>query len=605
MRRLSILVLLFATFVSQAFAFRDIPKTSKTYPAIQNLVERKILEDKGFFRPDSSTPAILFWDILLQDAGFNPVSADFNTPLPENISEKHPLASVLREAIRRGFIDSNQKFIEFKPIKRIEAIKFLVKTKGILAPKRVSTKLKKLVSGIPPTAQYLNEVEAALASEILENKDLSPLRPYDPVSRRDFVRWIYNWHQNGELKNSELNPPAYKNPKEQKYPYQKRNNSAKPKSTPSIKIEQLFGSIPSQNEGNLDLQVFSEVFNQISRKYKFIDELDDEKKSAIVNAAIAEMVKGLDDKYSSYIEPEKAKTFIESLEGEFEGIGAYVEMIDNKFTITAPIVGSPAEKAGLKAGDTVTKVDNEDITKLNISEAINKVRGPTGTKVSLSILRKGRSMVITVTRGKIDIPPLNLKWKNSIPIIGIHQFSRDTGSKLREMLTSEVLLKKPRGIIFDLRNNPGGFLTSAVAVGEIFLDKDTKIFEVEYKTGKQIYTASRKGELLNFGKPIVFLQNKGSASASEILTAMIQDYNIGKIIGTTSLGKGTVQEVLSFSNGGNLKLTIAKWLSPKSRWINEKGVIPDTLVEDATAEQKTHKIDPQLNTAIQEILRKH
>lgn len=606
MKKLLAIVLGLFLFSSQTLAFRDISPNSELHTMVEDLVQRGLFEDKGFFRADEDVPAKFFWEVLIRDTGFDPVSATFDTPLPPNVSEDDDLAPFLREAIRRGFIDPNQKFVEFKPLKRIEVIKLLVKTKGILAPNVLSSKFQKIVSGTPPKAQYLNEVEAALASQILENKDVSPLNAYDTVSRRDFIRWIYNWHNNGELKNSNLETPEYKKSNSQQYPYQKRRSTTdteteSEKSAPMIRIEEILNqSFSSSN--NLDLQVLNEVFRQIQNKFKFTEKLDEEGTQKIINGAIAEMVKGLDDKYSTYIEPQKAEEFMENIEGKFEGIGAYVEMVNNQFTITSPIVGSPAEKAGIKAGDIVKKVNGEDISDLNIQEIINKIKGEANTQVTLDIIRLGRALTITVTRGKINIPSLTLKWKNSIPIIGMHQFSRDTGVKLQEMIKNEVLPKNPRGIIFDLRNNPGGFLTAAVSVGELFLEKGKKVFDVEYKTGSQAYKASRTGELANFEKPMIFLQNKGSASASEILTAMIQDYGIGEIMGMPSLGKGTVQEIITFTNGGNLKLTIAKWFSPKGRWINDKGVFPDDQVDDATETQKKNEVDPQLDAAIQSIL---
>lgn len=612
MKKLLVIVLGLSLFSTQAFAFRDISQNSALHNMVENLVQRGLFEDKGFFRADEAVPAKFFWEVLIRDTGFNPVSATFDTPLPSNIAEDNELVPFLREAIRRGFIDSGQKFIEFKSMKRIEVIKLLVKTKGILPPKVLSSKFQKIVSGTPKKAQYLNEVEAALASQMLENKDVSPLKPYDEISRRDFIRWIYNWHENGELKNSELEVPEYKKTNTtQQYPYQKRSstttdtneNTTTKKKTPTIRIEEILNGAFSSSSNNLDLQVLNEVYRQIENKFKFTEKLDEAGKQKIINAGITAMVKGLEDKYSTYVEPKKSEAFIESIEGNFEGIGAYVEMVHDQFTITSPIIGSPAETAGIKAGDIVKKVDGVDITGMGTAEIIEKIKGKSGTKVTLDLIRVGRGLSITVARGKINIPSLTLKWQNSVPIIGMHQFSRDTGSKLQEMIKNEVLPKNPRGIVFDLRNNPGGFLTSAVSVGEVFLKKGAKIFNVEYKTGEQEYTASRTGELANFKKPMVFLQNKGSASASEILTAMIQDYGIGKIMGMPSLGKGTVQEIVSFSNGGNLKITIAKWISPKGRWINGKGVFPDEQVDDASEIQRKNEVDPQLDAAIQSVIR--
>ncbi|MDH3324938.1 MAG: S41 family peptidase, partial [Candidatus Peregrinibacteria bacterium] len=353
-------------------------------------------------------------------------------------------------------------------------------------------------------------------------------------------------------------------------------------------------------------RIFEAVFASIKDQYRFEEELTAEKKSEMIDAAIAAMVKEMGDKYSSYIEPTKADAFTAGLAGQFEGIGAYVEMIDDNFTITSPIKGSPAEKAGVLPDDIVTAVDGEDIKDKSIQESIALIKGPAETAVTLTILRGLEVKQITVIRGKITIPSVTIKWDKSIPVIGIHQFNRDTKAKFEKILKEEVLTKNPKGLVIDLRNNPGGFLTSAVSMGEFFLNKGDLVFSVDYKKGGQEYTSSRKGELYDFwkkdGKKIAILQNKGSASASEIFTTMIQDYNIGEIVGTVSRGKGTVQEVKNYSNGGILKLTIAKWLSPKGRWIHEKGIIPGIEVEDPTAEERKAKIDLQFDRAVRYVL---
>jgi len=595
---------IFAVFafltIPTAFAFRDVAPNSPIHDAVQNLLDRKLMDDGGFFRANDPVPAELFWKIVLRDSGFDPKSATFDTPLPSNIDPDDPLAPFLREAIRRGFIDHRQKFNPKRPITRIQAIKTLVKIKAIPLPRRNSTKFRKKVSGISKTSKHLPALEAAFASGILELSDISPVRPYAFLTRRNLAIWIWRFDDHGVKKSkldSSFDPEKYRRGKKSE------KKSGNRRATRNIRVLQI------QKPRNLKIpngKILESVFSAIESRYKFIDELTPEKKREMIDAGIAAMVKKMGDKYSSYIEPEKAEEFQDDLDGKFEGIGAFVEMIDDKFTITAPIKGSPAEKAGLLPDDVVIEVDGESIAENTIQQSIKLIKGPAGSEVELTILRDLQKKKIRITRGKITIPPITLKWKKSIPIIGIHQFNRNTRAKFLEIWEKEVLPKNPRGLVLDLRNNPGGFLSSAVELGEIFLEKNKKIFDVEYLDGKQQYKSSHDGRLLDFWKnkkyPIAVLQNKGSASASEIFTSMIQDYKIGKIVGSTSRGKGTVQEILNYSNGGILKLTIAKWLSPDGRWIHETGVKPDIEVPDPTHEQRKQKIDPQLDRAIAEVL---
>ncbi|MCF7812832.1 PDZ domain-containing protein [Candidatus Gracilibacteria bacterium] len=596
-------------------AFRDVANHSKIYPAVQSAIERGILEDGTFFRPEDYVPAQMFWEVVLRDTGFDPESATFGTPLPPNISEDDPLAQFLREGIRRGFINAEESFDKERFLSRIEAIEILVETKGIREPRANSKAFLRRVSGVPPRApDYLRFVEAAYASKILENEDINPLNPKALLKRKDLLTWLYRFHDHGEKK-STINPrtarPSLANLRERQRTIEEQTTpSSEEKNKPLIRIQPIStGELTEVRRSGEGLhipngKVFESVFQQIEQKYRFSDELTNEKKEAMIEAAITAMVEKMDDKYSSYIEPAKSQEFRAGLDGEFEGIGAYVEMINGKFTITAPIKGSPAEKAGVLAGDVVTHVNDESVANLSVNEIITLIKGREGTPVELQILRDEEVQHITVTRGKITIPSITLEWEKSIPIIGIHKFTQDTKTDFARILTQEVLPRRPRGIILDLRNNPGGFLSAAVEMGEFLLDKGDHIFSVNYKDRNQKYVSSRQGELFH-QENIVILQNKGTASASEIFAAAAQDHNRAVVIGTQSLGKGTVQEIVNYGNGGILKLTVAKWLTPENRWIQageKHGVIPDIEVADPTPEQKEQEIDPQIDAAVRHVL---
>lgn len=627
MKRFFLAILTFALAAQPALAFRDVSDNARIYPAVQYLVDQNLIEDKGFFRPDEAVPAQMFWKIALEEAGFDPAMATFNTPLPEGIDAENPIAQHVREGVRRGFIDPEQTFDPAQTITRAEAIQVLTRTLGIPVPRDTSFAFRNKMYGAPTDAEYLPYVEAALASKMLEEYDIQPLRANEPLLRRDLARFIYDYNTRG-IKRSRLDGPIYHEEPEYSETEQQnhrldeeneRKPSANPSGAPTIRVKTNKDSegkaqlrieiiddstLPGQKANPNDLpsqRILDAVYREILKKYRFEDDLTEELKKSMAEAAIAAMVKELGDKFTSYIEPEKAEDFEDSLNGELEGIGAYVDMYNDEFTITAPLKGSPAEAAGIMPGDRVLLVDGESVAGLSQNEIVSKIKGPAGTDVSLTILREGQQKEITVTRDRIKIPSVTLEWERSVPVISLNQFNRDTAARLKDMLEKDVLPKNPRGLIIDLRNNPGGYLNSAVHVGELFLNKDDLIFSVEYRDKVQEHRSGADGIMKDFDN-IVILQNKGSASASEIVAGMLQDYGKARIVGSTSLGKGTVQEITNYVNGATLKLTVAKWLTPKGRWIHENGLTPDIEVADQTKEERHEGVDRQLEKAVNTVL---
>ena len=604
MKKFLALILFFASASAEIpqKIFSDVPTSSQIFLQTKNLCEKKLWPCNGFFRASEKVVNKIFYETFLRENGFLPENENAEIAeisVPENISAD--FAPFFRAGIFLKIIDKNKIFSENQWISRIDALEKFLKLKKISPPSRVNPEFrKKFFDGNEPKKipRFLNILEAGVASKILsENISQKNFVPHAPLQHREIAQWIFNFQNFGQQK-SNLDSPANnlnKNLRRSNYQDRKKNS---PK-----KVEKKTGfQIPN---GTL----LEEIWRRVAMRHFFYKKLDDAAKTKIMDAAAAAMVQQIGkesgDKYSNYFEPEKAEDFTKSFDGEFEGIGAYVEIVDGKFTITAPIVGSPAEKAEILAGDIVTHAmensekincekkfsDEAEIKKCveknwinlegkSLHESIDLVKGKAGTRVDLKILRDGEEKIFSVERGKITVPSIDLKWEKNVPILGIHQFTHDTKSRLEEIIKNEILPAQPNGIILDLRNNPGGFLTAAVAVGEYFLPKNKLIFSVKELEKNVEYRATRTGELANFSGKILVLQNRGSASASEIIAAMLQDYKIATIIGEKSLGKGTVQEILNFSNGGILKLTIAQWLSPNGRWIHEKGIEPDILLDD-------------------------
>ena len=343
---------------------------------------------------------------------------------------------------------------------------------------------------------------------------------------------------------------------------------------------------------------FWEAWNIVHEQ--FVDQpIDDQ---ALMQGAIRGMMDALGDKQTFYMEPQVYQTETSSLQGQYEGIGAYVDTDGEFLTIVSPIEGSPAEQAGLKPGDKVIAIDGEDMKGVAPEQARLKVLGPEGTKVTLTVTRDGESQPLkfVITRAQIVLHSAEGKMlDNRIAYVDINTFGERTTQELRNTL--DTLIKQhPNGIIIDLRNNPGGYLNTAVEVASEFIDKGVVLYE-QYGDGRRDeHDVLGNGRATNI--PIVVLINEGSASASEILAGALQDYGRAKLVGVQSYGKGSVQNWVPLSNNqGAARVTIARWLTPKERLIDHIGLAPDVVV-NMTTEDFTADRDPQLDAAKETLL---
>jgi carboxyl-terminal processing protease len=284
------------------------------------------------------------------------------------------------------------------------------------------------------------------------------------------------------------------------------------------------------------------------------------------------------------------------MDGNLEGIGAEVTAIDGDIIIVAPFEGSPAEKAGIQSGDILRSADGVDLTGLHPSEAAGLVRGPKGTSVSLEIERDGELLVIEVTRGVINIPSVRGEMvEEDVAYIRLSRFGNGTGKELVDVLQL-LSVNDPIGYVLDLRSNPGGSLSAAVDVADQFLDDGTILLERFGNGDEKTYESDGSGDAQEL--PLVILINQGSASASEVIAGAVRDRDRGILIGERSFGKGTVQSWEPLSNGGGVRITIARWLTPDGQWVNEEGLEPDIIVSPSESDQE-EMIDVQLQEAIE------
>jgi carboxyl-terminal processing protease len=339
-----------------------------------------------------------------------------------------------------------------------------------------------------------------------------------------------------------------------------------------------------------DFSQFWTVWNEVTEKYVDKSKIDTQK---MVHGAIAGMVSAVDDPYTMFLPPRANQESKEDLNGTFEGIGAQLDVDkDKRIVIVSPLPDSPAIKAGLLAGDYIIKVNGEDITKLTLPEVVTKIRGPKNTQVTITIYRNGEQDTrdFTITRDAIVLKSVEWRVAESTssaslkPVAYIHlaRFGDKTDSqwmKVVDDINSYLATSSANnaGVVLDLRNNPGGYLTGAVDIASEFLKSGVVVKQKNYLGMEESYSVTRVGKLLNV--PLVVLINKGSASASEILAGSLQAAKRAKLVGVQSFGKGSVQEVKDFGNGSGLHVTIAKWLLSNDVWVQKVGLKPDVSVE--------------------------
>ncbi len=347
----------------------------------------------------------------------------------------------------------------------------------------------------------------------------------------------------------------------------------------------------------IDFSLFWDVWDEVSKSY--LERPVDTKK--MLYGAISGMVSSLGDPYTAFLPPEVNKTITSALNGNYQGIGAELGINkDSQLVVVSPLEGSPAKAAGVMAGDVILEIEGQVSVNMTVSEAVSKIRGDSGTMVTLKLLRAGKDAFVTrIQRGVINVPSITWEDKGEgTAYIRISRFGADTNESWAKV-AREVNVKMPEldAIILDLRGNPGGYLQSAVYIaGEFF--KNKPVVWQEDSLGNQ--TSLNTDRIGNFQSiPAIFvLVDEGSASASEILAAALRVNIKAKLIGAKSFGKGTIQDTQDFKDGAGLHITIAKWLTPDKQWIHKVGLQPDVVVS-VTEENITNKVDPQLDKAIE------
>lgn len=378
---------------------------------------------------------------------------------------------------------------------------------------------------------------------------------------------------------------------------------------PGSKLE-INRSLPADKQ-DLDFNLFWEVWDRVEASYLGRKDID---KTKMVYGAISGMVSALGDPYTFFLPPTENKESKDELRGDFEGVGIQIGYSkDQKLSVVAPLSGTPAEAAGIKAGDLILRIVDEpqsvdqDTTDISLTEAVRLIRGPKGSVVKLTIGREGveKPFEVSLERNTIVVKSVEVRYeersKKKVAILKLSRFGERTYEEWNEAVADikkqEATSHNFVGVILDLRNNPGGFLQGAVFIGSEFLPSGVVVQQDRGVNGKESYSVDRKGELLK--EPLVVLINGGSASASEIVAGALQEAKRAKVVGVKSFGKGTVQEAEDLRGGAGLHVTVARWLLPSGKSIDQEGVRPDLEVEAGEDVAK----DPQIEKAIELLTR--
>lgn len=362
----------------------------------------------------------------------------------------------------------------------------------------------------------------------------------------------------------------------------------------------IFAAEPEKTKSEPNLDEFWKVWDLLDEKFakgSTTAELSEEEK---IQGAIDGLVDAYGDPYTIYLPPSEAEEFSANMSGNFSGVGMEVGMRDNYITVIAPLPDTPAERAGILAGDLVVKIDGLTTEDMNVDEAVNLIRGEKGTVVELQIYREGESefLDIPITRDTINIPTVKTEVVEGVFLVSLYSFNGVAEAQMRDAL-KEYLESGLGKLVIDVRGNPGGYLQGAVSIAGYFLPSGKVVVKESFgESDKDEVFRTRGKQIQLFNKEnLVVLVDGGSASASEILAGALKDHEVATIIGAQTFGKGSVQELVELESGSSLKVTVARWLTPNGTSISEGGLTPDIVIS-RTVENRAEGVDPQKEAAI-------
>lgn len=557
----------------QAAAYLDVSNLDKDFQAIQYVESLGLFEEENFEADKVMTKSELF-EMLLRADGFDvnlPNSIDLD--LQDLSPEYEPYFERMYDL---GVFEYDQNTVlanQDTPLKKWNALRYFFRYKGIPVQRVLidSSYLESQVNNIFVKSVYAPFIDRGLKLGLIETED----KKYDLFgffTRRDFAKLMYRY---AIFDASSINGGDI-----------------------ILNVEQTSG-VSSSLARVEQFKILEDVWNRANTDFLYADEIEEDK---LLYGAIDGLVEALDDPYTTFLIPVENRALQDSLSDSYEGIGASLHFENSQVIVVSPIKDSPAARAGLKPGDIITKVNEESLTGKNLDDAIELIKGPSGTSVSLTIMRNGSEIKFDIVRAKVEVDYVTAEQTlDNILILRVNSFGSGLANSTKSILNS-INLEELNGVVIDLRNNPGGYVNEAVEMADLFMNAGKEVVQVNYKN-KSSQTLKTKNDSLIGNAKIAILINKGSASASEILAGALENGANAILVGETSFGKGTVQELVSYSDKSSLKITTAEWLIPTStgyRSINNSGVKPDYFVS-ISSEDESAGNDSQLNKAILEL----
>lgn len=351
-----------------------------------------------------------------------------------------------------------------------------------------------------------------------------------------------------------------------------------------------------EDKQDVNFALFWQVWDRLQNRYLQEEGLNEKE---MVYGAIKGMTAALGDPYTVFLPPEDNKRTKQDLNGSFEGVGIQLGYEEQQLAVIAPLKGMPAIKQGVRAGDLILQVDGKSTEAISLPEAVEWIRGPKGSSVTLTLYREGLTefLDVSITRDTIVVPTVEIEFIDDVAHLQLSRFGDRTTEEWLKAVDKIVSRNNLKGIVLDLRNNPGGYLNGSVFITSEFISDGVVVYQENSDGTKEVFKVNRTGKLT--GQDLVVLINKGSASASEIVAGALKDHERAVIVGETSFGKGTIQEAEDFNGGAGLHVTTARWLLPSEDSINKEGITPNVEVKD---DLETEEVDEQLEKAIELLL---